>query len=129
MIQYGFRSDCARYHWYSAAVIPLCSRYWYIVAVTSWPKSRSSERNRRSFMKAARFTICGLPGCTYSVDSLNTNVASDRTSRMARIIRIDALTECFKLVMKAWSLTRRSFHQPNAAENWAVMQISLTGVY
>src|SRR5436190_23855615 len=109
------------YQEYSSGVIPLASRYLYIVAETSWPNSKSSDRNRRSFMKCACCTMSGDPGCTYSVLSLNRKIASGRRSKIVRIASIDARTEFLIFVTNAASDISRSFHHPHAAENCAVM--------
>ena len=100
--------------------MPLDSKYRYIVALTSWPKSRSSERNRRSFMNCACATVSGEPGWTYSVDSLNTKIASGSQVEDGPHARMEALTQCLMLVTKAVSLLRRSFHQPKDELNSAV---------
>ena len=58
------------------------------------------------------------------VDALQTSLTEllERLDVMNdRIARMEALTLCLMLVTNAASLISRSFHQPKAAENWAVM--------
>ena len=92
-----------------------------MVADTSWPKSRSSERNRRSFMKWALLDHVGAAGVDVlgalaeDEDRVGPQV-EDRPHRQDRA----PCTQCLMLVTKAASLISRSFHQPKAAENWAV---------
>ncbi len=55
-------------------------------------------------------------------------MASGRTSRIAFIASTLALTILVSARTNVWSVRPCSFHQPNMAENWAQMNISLTGV-